>query len=202
MQAPIDRQQLKNRRVIDGSIMDDSDDNYDHLLLLDVAPRQNYPHVNCITIENTGIRTVHHGRLKLSKSFRLRPIQLPIYREKKLYHVIAKTHRACNNNDRNRANQLVNEHVTSCLKVGMTMDAVVASAVENFPCRVLKGMNFGAMNEPLNKYVGTSSRHQAPPLSSSETDGFATESILSSTPKTAFPRKGTYVLLDKRGRTL
>ncbi len=170
--------------------MEDSDSDYDHLLIFDLSPRPNYPHISCVSIENTGIRKVHHGRLKLSKSFRLRPIQLPIYREKKLYHVVAKTHKACNTNDRNRANQLANEHVTNCLKTGMTLDAVVASTVENFPCRVLKGKNFGAMNEPLNKYVGTSLRHQPLPISSSETDAFATDSQLSSTPKTAFPRKG------------
>ncbi len=167
---------------------DDNESDYDHLLILDLDPRPYYPHVSCISIENTGIRGVHHGRLKLSKSFRLRPIQLPIYKEKKLYHVIAKTHISCANSDRTRANTLVNEHVSNCIKAGMTMDAAVASTVENFPCRVLKGKNFGAMNEPLSKYGTTSSRHQPLTLSSSETDAFASDN-LTSTPKTAFPPK-------------
>ncbi len=154
---------------------EDNEADYDHLLILDLDPRPNYPHVSCVSIENTGIRQVHHGRLKLSKSFRLRPIHLPIYKEKKMYHVLAKTHKACENYDRNRATTLLNVHVFDCLKSGMIMDAVVASAVENFPCRLLKGKNFGAMNEPLSKYGGTSARHKAPVLSSSETDGFATD---------------------------
>ncbi len=168
--------------------MDDEND-YDHLLVLDLDPRPSYPHVCCITVENTGIRNVHQGRLKLSKNFRLRPIHLPIYREKKLYHVIAKTHKSCNSDDRNRATSLVNAHIVNCLKTGMALDTAVKSAVENFPCRVLKGKNFGAMNEPSSRYTGTSARHQAPILSSSETDAFASD-----VPKTAFPPKaGTYV---------
>ena len=163
----------------------DDDKDYDHLLVLDLDPRPNYPHVCCVSIENTGIRDVHHGRLKLSKSFRLRPINLPIYKEKQLFHIIAKTHKSCNNDDRNRATSLVNEHVFNCLKADMAMDTAVRSIVENFPSRVLKGMNFGAMNEPLSRYTGTSARHQLPALSSSETDAFADN------PKTAFPR--TYI---------
>ncbi len=154
---------------------EDNDSDYDHLLLLDLAPRQNYPHVSCVSIENTGIRRVHHGRLKLSKGFRLRPMQLPIYKEKALYHVIAKTHKSCDNYDRNRATTLLNVHVFNCLKAGMMMDSVVASTVENFPCRLLKGKNFGAMNEPLSKYAGNSARHQAVAVSSTDTDGFATD---------------------------
>ncbi len=169
--------------------MDENDADYDHLLILDLEPRSNYPYVCCVTIANTGIRGVHHGRLKLSKTFRLRPIRLPIYREKKLFHAIAKTHIACSSDDRNRATCAVNEHVFHCLKTGMTMDVVVASVVENYPSRVLKGKNFAAMNEPSSKYVGTSARHQALALSSSETDALST-----STPKTAFPRKGKFFL--------
>ncbi len=177
------QQLTANRCVL--SAMEDSDKDYDHLLILDLDPRPNYPHVCCVTVENTGIRGVHHGRLKLTKNFRLRPIQLPIYKEKKLFHVIAKTHKACNNDDRHRATTLVNEHVFNCIKTGMTMDATVASSIENFPCRVLKEKNFAAMNEPVSKYIGTSARHQPLALSSSETDATA------STPKTAFPSKGT-----------
>ena len=143
--------------------MTDNDADYDHLLILDLDPRQNYPYVSCVSVENTGIRDVHKGRLKLTKNFRLRALQLPIYREKKLYHVIAKTHKACNNNDRNNATAILNEQVSNCLKTGMLMDDVVASIVENFPCRLLKGKNFAAMNEPSSKYAGTSARHQPPP---------------------------------------
>ncbi len=172
--------------------MEDNEADYDHLLIFDLDPRQNYPYVCCISVENTGIRDVHHGRLKLSKSFRARPLQLPIYKEKKLYHVIAKTHKACNNNDRNRATSLINAHVFNCLKTGMTVKAAVSSTIENFPSRVLKGKNFGSMNEPLSKYTGTSARHQPPPISSSETDALERDLQLSSTPKTAFPPKGTY----------
>ncbi len=161
----------------------DNDADYDHLLVLDLNPRPNYPHISCISIENTGVRNVHHGRLKLSKNFRLRPIQLPIYREKKFYHILAKTHKACTNDDRHRATTLLNQHVSDCMKTGMTLDASVASVVENYPCRVLKGKNYGAMNEPLSKYGGTSARHQPIALSSSETDGFAAENLLSRLPK-------------------
>ncbi len=172
----------------------DDDNYYDYMLILDLDPRPNYPYVCCITIENTGIRDVHHGRLKLSKTFRLRPIQLPIYKEKKLYHVIAKTHKACSNDDRTRATSLVNEHVLNCLKTGMTMDSAVASTVENFPSRVLKGKNFGSMNEPTSRYVGTSARHQPLALSSSETDAFATDTLPAKSTKTAFPSKGEFDL--------
>ncbi len=172
----------------------DDDNYYDYMLILDLDPRPNYPYVCCITIENTGIRDVHHGRLKLSKTFRLRPIQLPIYKEKKLYHVIAKTHKACSNDDRTRATSLVNEHVLNCLKTGMTMDSAVASTVENFPSRVLKGKNFGSMNEPTSRYVGTSARHQPLALSSSETDAFASDTLPAKSTKTAFPSKGEFDL--------
>ena len=159
----------------------DNDEDYDHLLILDVDPRPNYPYVCCVSVANTGIKGVHHGRLKLSKNFRLRPIELPIYREKKQFHVIAKTHKSCSSNDRNRATALVNEHISNCVKTGMTMDSTVASTIENYPCRVLKGRNFGAMNEPTSKYIGTSARHMPLALSSSETDVAPA--------KTAFPPK-------------
>ncbi len=167
--------------------MNDDDADYDHLILLDLAPRSNHPHVSCVSIENTGIRQVHQGRLKLSKNFRLRPIQLPIYQEKALYHIIAKTHKGCDNYDRNRATTLLNVHVFNCMKAGMLMDSIIASTVENFPCRVLKGKNFGSMNEPLSKYGASSARHQPLALSSTDTDGFATDRT--STPTSALQKK-------------
>ncbi len=188
---PPTNQLLEKGRVC-GAMEHERDDDYNYLLILDLDPRNNIPHCSCITIDNTGIRSVHHGRLKLSKNFRLRPIQLPIYREKKMYHVIAKAHKSCTNDERNRANMLVNEHVSNCLKAGMTMDATVSSTVEKFPCRVLKGRNFGEMNEPLSRYGASSARHKPPVISSSDTDAFASDHA-SSTPKTAFPSKGRLV---------
>ncbi len=155
----------------------ESDADYTHLLVLDLERRPNFPHVQCVSIANSGILTVHKGRLKLSRNFRLRALHLPIYGEEThMYNVIAKCHKNCNSNDRNRATAALNDFVTTGLRTRMTLDAVMASVVEMFPCRVLNNKDFTNHNAPLTKYGASSARFKPlSAISSSETDPAATD---------------------------
>ncbi len=155
---------------------DDHDNLYTHLLLLDLDRRPNYPYVQCVSIENSGIRSVHKGRLKLSRNFRLRAIDLPTYgAERHMYHIVAKCHKDCSTNDRNRACTALNDFVTNALKTHMTIDGVMASIVEIFPSRVLQNKDFQNHNAPLTKYGSSSARFKGlAAISSSETDAMLT----------------------------
>ncbi len=154
----------------------DNDEDYTHLLVMDLQRRPNYPTVQCVSITNSGIRSVHKGRIKLSRNFRLRPLHLPIYGdERHMYNVIAKCHKFCTSEDRNRATSALNDFVTNALKTHMTLDAIVAAIVEVFPCRVLRNKDFSSQNAPLTKYATKSARFKdLSVMSSSETDQFAT----------------------------
>ena len=181
----------------------DDDADYTHLLVLDLERRPNFPYVQCVTITNSGIRTVHQGRLKLSRSFRVRPLHLPIYGEEThMYHIIAKCHKNSNANDRNRATAALNDFVTKSLKTHMTLEAAVSSLVEMFPSRVLYNKDYSNQNAPLTKYGASSARFKGLlALSSSETDQLATDNNehdddFEALRKAFPPRKGTYVHID------
>ncbi len=134
---------------------------YDHVLLIDLTPIPPHLHADCYTIKNSGIESVHKGDLKLTRAFRMRPLELPIYEppDSHLYHVLAKVDSICNNEDRVRAARAVNDYLKEVIRTGETLQAAVESAIDNFPCRVLRGLNFANANEPYTK-LGTSSRYK------------------------------------------
>ncbi len=154
--------------------MDDST-SYDAVLLVDFDPPPHLPFASYESLAKCGIDTA--TKLKLSRNFRLRPQHLPIYENVHSHHIVAKIDVRCSTNDRQNAARFVNEHIRNALKANMTTDAIILSVVETFPSRVVKGLNYGAMNEPISKF-GTSSKRAIPTqFSSSETDGILNEQV-------------------------
>ena len=151
--------------------MADDATSYDALLLVDLNPPPNYQHASYENIAKCGIDKVLAGtKLKLSRSFRLRPLSLPIYENRHKHHVVAKIDARCNTSDRQAATRFVNEHIRNTKRANITMDAIILSVVETFPSRVVKGLNYDAKNEPISKF-GTSSRRKIQTqFSSSDTD--------------------------------
>ena len=142
---------------------------YSHLVLLDLDPPPNLPHVYCETVERSGVLDVLKGRLKMTPAMRLRPLVLPIYETPHTYHILAKVDSDCSLTDRNRATSLIHEYVISGVRAGRTLDAIVRSVVQMFPSRVIKGRNYECNNDPQNR-LGTSARFKLKTFSSSDTD--------------------------------
>ncbi len=153
--------------------MNDDATSYDHVLLLDLDPAPDFPHASHEPIARHGIEEAAGGRLKLSRNFRLRPIKLGIYAEPHWYHIIAKFDTRCTLSDRIKATRAVNVHIREARKTLHSMDAIVKSVVEQFPCRVVRGLNYEDHNNPTSKF-GTSARRKVnTQFSSSETDANA-----------------------------
>ncbi len=146
-----------------------TDTTYSHVILFDVDPSPNQPHVYCETIPRSGVTSVLSSRLKLTENLRQKPIELPIYETPHCYYVVAKVDADCSMLERNRATNAVYEHVLEALQQDMAMAEIARSIVKEFPGRVIKGKNYAEHNAPSNR-LGTSSRFKPKNFSSSDTD--------------------------------
>ncbi len=142
---------------------------YSHVILFDVDPAPNQPHVYCETMERSKIETVVNGRLKMTEALRTRPIELPIYDPPHSYYFLAKVDSDCSMLERNRARSAIQDHVMQGLRQGLSMSDLASSAVKAFPSRVIKGRNYVASNAPATR-LGTSARFTPKVVSSSESD--------------------------------
>ncbi len=149
---------------------------YNRMLLLDLYPGPDYPHVTVVSFEKTGIPVTLLRNLKLTRELRLQPRNLPIYADPGHEHyLVAKVESDVNRTEELRAAQAVNEFIRDRLKKGVSIQEMQRHIVDNFRSRVQKLVPFVSKENQGDQKRNTSRFRQRVPVSSSDFDLSANE---------------------------
>ncbi len=110
---------------------------YDRVLLLDLYPGPNYPHVTVVSFGKTGIPVEQLQSTKLTRELRLAARDLPIYPDPgHEYYIVAKMEAKCDRTEEARAARSVNDYIRDHLRAGRSLQTVQEFIVDNFKGRV------------------------------------------------------------------
>ncbi len=144
---------------------------YDRILLLDLYPNADYPHVTCVSFANTGIPVEQLENLKMTKEARLQTRFLPIYPEPgHEYYVVAKVETECYRSEEARAASNVNNFIQEHLRAGIRIQDMVPHVVDNFRGRVQRLVPYVRKAERGEYKLVVSSSRKRPAVSSSDMD--------------------------------
>ncbi len=174
---------------------------YDRVLLMDINPGPNYPHVTAVSFEKTGIPVRLLESIKMTREIRLQPRDLPIYPDPgHEYYLIAKLERDVTRAEELRAVGAVNSFIAEFQKAGISLKDVVRQIVDNFKGRVQRLVPYVRKSERGDHRPVKSSFRKRPAVSSSDLEVSASEATglktgldLSKALKAAAERKRTAV---------
>ncbi len=169
---------------------------YDRVMLLDLNPRPDYPHVVCVSYANSGIPLTELENARFTREFRLSARDLPIYDEDgHVYFLLAKVESDCDARDQHRATQALNDFVTERKKAGLRLDKVPEAVVDGFKSRVQRRIPYvhhdDRAEHPAPRQTG---RRKRPVVSSSDPEGLPTP------PPLAARNLGLAGSITRRGR--
>ncbi len=146
---------------------------YDRVLLLDLYPNSDYPHVTVVSFANTGIPVAQLESMKMTRDVRLQPRDLPIYGDDTHeYYIIAKIESDCDRREEGRASYAVNEFVHEHLRLGIRIQDLPVYIVDNFRGRVQRRVTYVRKSEVDAVHtVAPSSFRKRPMVSSSDPEG-------------------------------
>ncbi len=148
---------------------------YDRLLLLDLYPGPNHPHVSAVSFRNSGIAPQLLENMKLTRELRLQGRDLPIYQDPgHEYYIVAKVETSCTRSEEGRAVANVNEYVYEILRSRVKLHDVQTYVVDNFKSRVQHMVPYVRKDDRGEQRVVKSSTRRRPKVSSSEPENAAT----------------------------
>ncbi len=148
---------------------------YDRILLLDLNPNPDYPHVTCVSYANSGIPAPDLDSARFNRDFRLTARDLPIYDTPgHVYFIVAKVESDCVAAEEQRATQAVNTFVAERRRAGVRLDRIPQEVVDGFKSRVQRRIPYVHVDDradhPPPRQTGSRRR---PMVSSSDPEGGA-----------------------------
>ncbi len=145
---------------------------YDRVLLLDLYPGPNYPHVTVVSFHKTGIPVALLESAKLTRELRMAARDLPIYPDPgHEYYIVAKMEVKCDRTEEARAVRAVNEFVQELLRAGRDLHDLQEEIVDNFKGRVQHLIPYVRKDERDEQRTFKSSSRRREAISSSDPEG-------------------------------
>ena len=146
---------------------------YDRLLLLDLNPKPDYPHVTCVSYANSGLPVVELESSRFTREFRLTARDLPIYDGPgHVYYVMAKMESDCTAAEEHRATHAINEFVAERRKAGVRLDRLPDEIADNFKSRVQRRVPYVHKDDrDVCPAPRQTARRKRPMVSSSDPEG-------------------------------
>ena len=144
---------------------------YDRVLLLDLYPNSDYPHVTVVSFRNVGIPVPQLEVMKMTRDIRLQPRALPIYGpdDSHVFYIIAKMESDVDRTEEGRAATAVNEFIKEHLRAGIRLVDIPDLVVSNFCGRVQRRVYYVRKAEMGERHmVPASKSRKRPPVSSSD----------------------------------
>ncbi len=141
---------------------------YDRVLLLDLYPNPDYPHVTVVSFKNVGIPVNQLEGMKMTREVRLQPRQLPIYDDDThLFYIIAKLESDVDRTEEGRATSAVNDFIKEHLRAGIRLVDIPAQVVSNFRGRVQRRVYYLRKSEQGQRHTVAPSKSRRRPIVSS-----------------------------------